>query len=196
MLRVLVCSVALLVASSASTLAKKEKVTPKDPKELGRVAVVPYRERGGGNEYRQVILDEVEESLTKHKIETVPRQEVSAAMQKLRLSVDNEEVLSPEQLVSIGKAVNARYLLTGVVHQVDFQDVAERGVVVKLPSARVQFQVFDVSAGLFQDDLGRTVTAQPQGLGLRKSESQRTKAVQQAAKNSMRDFLAPYAKRR
>lgn len=194
--RVMLAGLISLTVAYPLAAGADKKPAPRDPKELGQVVIFPFLERAGGNEYRQLIIDEVSETLTKRKVGLVPRENVAAAMRKLELSADEEQARTPTQLKRLAEELGTRYVITGVLYdaKVDFQ--AAGSYAQDVVSARIQFKVFDAMDGHFLDELERTVTAAPKGLGLRSRTNQKKKAVQEATRKSMETFLAPYPEKR
>lgn len=196
----------LVTAFLAGLLAVSGAAAPKtemrDPKELGRVAILPFLDISGEKqeaktEYRDTTLAEVEERFQKHEIAFVPRAELQEALDTLNLVPTDEEDRTKEKLKRLADHLKVRYVVTGIIHQ-SGSDVRRRGAFgkeQKVGDAKVQFRVFDGSTGRWSEELERTATSTARANNaFQRSNKLRTKAVRDATKKSMELFLAPYPK--
>lgn len=204
-MRVLLALGVLALAVSVGA-APKKKVEKRDAKELGRIAIVPFLDISGErqeekDEYRKTALSEVEERFQKHEIAYVPAEELERALVALKMSPKDEEDRTKTRLVELAKQVQARYVVTGTIHDAT-SGIKQRGAfgdAHKAGQAKVQFRVLDVKAGAWDESRELTATSTSRAKAFSsglfsRSNKLRVKAVRDATKKAMAAFLEPYPK--
>jgi hypothetical protein len=206
--RLFVFVVASGLAVGTGVLADRapEKKGQRDPKELGRVVIVPFLDITGDDqeartEFRETALAEVEERFLKHEISFVSRADAATAMKELGMNPADEEDRTKSRFKALAEKLKASWVVTGTIHD-SGSGVGRRGSLgnaSKEGKAKVQFRVFDAQAGQWAEDKEDTQIATsrsnaPFGGAFQRASKLRVKAVGDATKKAMDRFLAPYPK--
>jgi len=202
-------SIPALAAAFLNTLSvgvqAKEKPNG-NPKELGRVVIVPFLDQAGEkreskDEYRDTALEEVETRFKKYEIDYVPQDEVKHAMGDLHMVATDEEDRTKAKFKSLADTLKARYVVTGIIFDTnsDFRRKGSLGSERKTGEAKVQFRVFDAKEGRYAEELELTATSAARARAFesplfRRAGKLRVKAVRDATMNAMAAFLKPYPK--
>src|SRR5688500_14553231 len=107
-------SLTLLTGASAKEGAPDRR----DPKDLGRVVLLPFLDITGArgekrDEYRETAVDEVEERFKKHEIAFVTREELAKALALLKMAPSDEEDRTKPRLKVLADHLKAQWVVTG-----------------------------------------------------------------------------------
>lgn len=198
--------IATLLLVPASLRAADKKKEQRNPKELGRVVIVPFLDISGEkqesrDEYRKTSMEEVEERFQKHEIDFVPAADVEAAMSTLKMSPSDEEDRTKARFKQLADQLKVRWVVTGIIHGAG-SGYSQRGFFAdpgKAGQAKVQFRVFDAEQERYAEELESTATSTarakgPYGGAFTRANKLRVKAVRDATKKAMDLFLEPYPK--
>jgi hypothetical protein len=192
----------ICLSAGLRVVVAKDRVAPtRDPKELGRVAILPFLDISGERqeakgEYRETALSEVEERFRKYEIAHVSRQEMEAALTVLKLVPTDEEDRTKAKLQTLADHLKVRYVVTGTIHDAS-SGRKRRGVwgEKKAGQAKVQFRVFDATTERYVEEWELTAASVARGtLETQRANKLRVKAVRGATQKSMAAFLAPFPK--
>lgn len=203
-MRSMMAVAALLLLSLPALTADREK-EKRDPKELGRVVILPFLDISGErqeakSEYRDTVLDEVEERFLKHEIAFVSRAELGEALKSMGMAVTDEEDRTKPRFKDLAERVKARYLVTGIIHGAG-SGISRRGAfgeAHKAGQAKIQLKVFDAQENRYVEEMELTATSTARagafGGVFTRSNKLRVKAVRDATKKAMAALLKPYPK--
>jgi len=197
---------ALALCPRVATAKDTDSGLRRDPKELGRVIILPFLDISGErqeakDEYRETALSEVEGRFRKHAIPYFKREELSTALTELKLVPTDEEDRAKAKLKLLAEHLKARYVITGTIHDAK-SGLRKRGFFgeeTKAGQAKVQFRVFDASTGRYAEEMELTATSTARASALTqgifsRANKLRVKAVRDATKKAMAAFLKPFPK--
>ena len=187
---------ALVAALIGAAAVAKEKVPPRDPAELGRVAIFPFREAQGGSEFRTPIVEEVTETLVKRGIALVPQEQVAAAIRKLELSPDEEASRTPAKLKALADELGAQHVVTGVLHDVRTETRGSGAFTTYPIVARAQVRVLECKGPRFLDQFEKTASTEPGGVVFRSESAQRRRIVREAVHKALEALTAQYPEKK
>ena len=201
------------MAFLAAPAVSAPKPAPRNPTELGRVAIVPALVATAGkpegrSDLAEIVLSEIEERFRRYDIAYVPRSEVMAALAAVGLVPSDPEDRVKAKLQELADHLKVRYIVSSAIADLGSKSetipvytpsLGGTGVgtfssySVSSKQGKVQFQVFDGSSGRYVEDLQMAKLAD---LPKREGKASRTveKSVRNATKGAMELFLKPYPK--